>query len=158
METDKTGSNPAKKEEASWGNIPSDHYGYASDTERREQRGLEDWEMVENIPTGQKRVPKWFIAGAIVIFIVAIGLSLPFWGDRPGHERPWLTMGHLFAFFYVTGAFVLIYFMTRLYGSGKSSDEQTDFEDDIDMPGHSNRRDKQPNSQDEQAKKPEHTQ
>ena len=113
---------PVKKDDLSWGNIPTDHYGYTSETDRREQRGLEDWEMVENIQASQKRVPRWFIAGAIVIFIVAIGLSLPFWGDRPGHERPWLTMGHLFALFYFLGAFVLIYFMTRLYVSGQNRD------------------------------------
>lgn len=136
MNTPSTMQKPVNSKDISWGNLPDDHYGYASDTERLERRGLEDWEMVEHVPDGQKRVPVWFIACGVVLVLVAIGLSLPFWGDRPSHERPWLTMGHLYALFYVSGAFVLIYFMTRLYGSGSDSETDADFEDDIDMPGY----------------------
>ena len=33
-----------------WGALPQDNFGYASNEERREKRGLEDWEMVETIP------------------------------------------------------------------------------------------------------------
>ena len=44
-----------------WGEIPEDKFGYSSDEERRNKRGLEDWEMVEKIPQSQKGVPKWFI-------------------------------------------------------------------------------------------------
>lgn len=128
---------PVNKQNTAWGKLPSDHYGYASDSERLEKRGLEDWEMVENIPATQKRVPVWFITGVIIICLVSVGLSMPFWGDRPGYERPWFTMGHLFALFYGVGAFVLIYFMTRLYGSGKNDAGQEELDSDIDMPGHS---------------------
>lgn len=139
MTTRTTMQTPVNKEDTTWGSLSPDHYGYSSDSERLEKRGLEDWEMVENLPTTGKRVPRWFIAGVVVICLVAAGLSLPFWGDRPGYERPWLTMGHLFALFYVLGAFVLIYFMTRLYGSGKKGDGHAEAEDDVDMPSHSDR-------------------
>ncbi|EAU55031.1 hypothetical protein [Mariprofundus ferrooxydans] len=120
-----------------WGGIPADHYGYASDEERLEKRGLDDWEMVEHIPESQKRVPKWFYGVIVGVLIVAFGLSLPFWGDRPGHARPWFTMGHLYALLYFIVAGGVIYFMTTLYGSSRGGRLDSDVEhDDIDMPGH----------------------
>ena len=119
-----------------WGKIPEDHFGYASEEERLEKRGLEDWELVEKIPESQKRVPKWFYGIILGVLIVAFGLSLPFWGDRPDHARPWFTMGHLYAVIYLLVAGSLVYFMSNLYGSehgGRLDSDHTD--DDIDMPG-----------------------
>ncbi|PIQ34653.1 MAG: hypothetical protein COS35_11640 [Zetaproteobacteria bacterium CG02_land_8_20_14_3_00_50_9] len=139
MKSKTTTQQPVHSEDMAWGNHAPDHYGYTSDTERLQRRGLEDWEMVECIAPGQKHVPMWFIAGVIVIIIAAIALSLPFLGDRPGQSRPWLTMGHLYALLYVGGSFVLVYFMTRLYGSGNNGDAHADFEDDVDMPRHVNK-------------------
>ena len=98
-----------------WGEIPDDNFGYASDEERRNKRGLEDWELVEKIPLSQKGVPKWFLAVIAAVLLVAIGLSFPFWGDRPGYEREWIDWGFGAAILYllVFGGFV--YLMVNKY-------------------------------------------
>ncbi len=103
--------------ESQWGEAPQDHFGYASDEERRAKRGLEDWELVETIPESQKRVPYWFVAIIITVLLVAIGLSFPFWGNRPGQEREWFNWGFVAALFYIAAASALVYFMVGLYGS-----------------------------------------
>ncbi|WP_455210590.1 hypothetical protein [Kaarinaea lacus] len=104
----------AVKEEK-WGQVPQDNYGYSTDEERRAKRGLEDWELLESVPQSQKGVPKWFIAVIVAVLLVAIGLSFPFWGDRPGYEREWINWGFGAALLYlaVFGAFV--YFMVNKY-------------------------------------------
>jgi len=110
-----------------WGEIPEDNFGYQSDEERKAKRGLEDWEMVENIPASQKGVPKWFIAVIAAVLLVAIGLSFPFWGDRPGYERQWFDWGFGVALLYllVFGGFV--YFMVDKYSpSVDGMEDETD--------------------------------
>ena len=98
-----------------WGEIPEDNFGYKSDEERKAKRGLEDWELVENISVSQKGVPKWFLAVIVAVLLVAIGLSFPFWGDRVGYEREWIDWGFGVALLYllVFGGFV--YFMVAKY-------------------------------------------
>jgi len=125
---------PVNKE---WGKIPDDHFGYASDEDRKNKRGLEDWELVEKIPESQRRVPAWFIGIIIVVLMVAFGLTLPFWGDRPEAPRAWFTWGHVAAAVYAIIAAAFIYFMTNLYGSKRAGTLDSDPEhdlDDIDMP------------------------
>lgn len=100
-----------------WGATPDDHFGYASEHERKSKRGLEDWELVEHIPDSQRSVPTWFFALVAVTLMVALGLTLPFWGDRPGYERKWVDFGYWFAIVYLLVAGTFIYFMVRLYGS-----------------------------------------
>ena len=100
-----------------WGRESSDHLGYSSEEERLAKRGLEDWELVESIPESQRGVPKWFIAVILVVLLVAIGLSFPFWGDRPGYERSWFNWGFAGAIIYITVMAVFVYFMVNLYGS-----------------------------------------
>lgn len=115
--------------EKNWGEIPDDNFGYASDEERRQKRGLEDWELVEKIPQSQKGVPKWFLAVIGAVLLVAIGLSFPFWGDRPGYERAWVDWGFGAALLYllVFGAFV--YFMVNKYSSSVDGTEDMDLPD-----------------------------
>jgi hypothetical protein len=36
--------------ESKWGTADAEHFGYASDGDRKLKRGLEDWELVEKIP------------------------------------------------------------------------------------------------------------
>jgi len=128
---------PVNATNVEWGKTPDDHYGYESDEQRLEKRGMDDWELVENIPKSQKRIPKWFYAVIAGVLIVAFGLSLPFWGDRPDHARPWFTMGHLYAVLYFIAGGSLVFFMTNLYGSDRGGHLDSDHEDDdIDMPGH----------------------
>ena len=118
-ENDEKQRDPAREavKDNRWGALPEDHFGYASDEERRARRGLEDWELVEKIPESQRGVPKWFLGVVVAVLLVAIGLSFPFWGDRPGYEREWINWGFGAAILYliVFGAFV--YFMVNLYGS-----------------------------------------
>lgn len=100
-----------------WGQNPADHFGYASEAERLTKRGLEDWELVDKIPESQKNVPAWFVAVIVVVLLVAIGLSFPFWGDRPGYEREWFDWGFVAAIVYVIAGSVFVYYMVRMYGS-----------------------------------------
>ncbi len=100
-----------------WGSIPADNFGYADDEERRRLRGLEDWELVEKIPESQRRVPPWFFAVVVAVLLVAIGLSFPFWGNRPGHERPWIDWGFGAAILYLLVFGTFVYFMVNFYGS-----------------------------------------
>lgn len=111
-----------------WGEIPDDNFGYSSDEERRNKRGLEDWEMVEKIPQSQKGVPKWFLAVIVAVLLVAIGLSFPFWGDRPGYERAWIDWGFGAAILYllVFGGFV--YLMVNKYSPSVDGTEDMDLE------------------------------
>ena len=112
--------------EQKWGEIPKDNFGYTSDEERRAKRGLEDWELVEKIPQSQRGVPKWFLAVIAAVLLVAIGLSFPFWGDRPGYEREWINWGFGAAILYllVFGGFV--YFMVNQYSPSVDGREDLD--------------------------------
>ena len=116
-DVDKDDLKGLSKEDSQWGNIPKDNFGYASDEERRAKRGLEDWELVENIPDSQRRVPLWFLAVVVAVLLVAIGLSFPFWGNRPGYEREWINWGFGAAILYLIVFGTLVYFMVNLYGS-----------------------------------------
>lgn len=103
--------------DAKWGEIPEDNFGYASDEERRAKRGLEDWELIDAIPDSQKPVPRWFFGIIIAVLLVAVGLSFPFWGDRPGYEREWINWGFGAALLYLAVFGTFVYFMVNFYGS-----------------------------------------
>jgi hypothetical protein len=113
---------PAPK--AEWGQTPTDHFGYNSDEERKAKRGLEDWEMVESLPSHQRGIPKWFLAVIGFVLLIAIGLSFPFWGDRPGFERAWFDWGFVLALVYLAVAGSFVYAMVRLYGPKDISPEK----------------------------------
>lgn len=119
--------------EKKWGEIPKDHYGYASDEERLARRGLEDWEMVEQMPKSQKGVPKWFLAVIAAVLLVAIGLSFPFWGDRPGYEREWFDIGMGVAILYLAVFGGFVYYMVMYYSP--SVDGTEDIKDGEDYGG-----------------------
>jgi hypothetical protein len=102
-----------------WGQAPADHFGYKSDEERKSKRGLEDWELVESVPSSQRGVPKWFLAVIGFVLLIAIGLSFPFWGDRPGFERAWFDWGFVLALVYLAVAGSFVYAMVRFYGPAK---------------------------------------
>jgi hypothetical protein len=120
-------------EETKWGELRKDHFGYASDEERLEKRGMEDWELVEKIPESQRKVPYWFMAVVIIVLLVGVGLSFPFWGLRPGVEVDWRDWvkdpGFLGSLVYITAAAAFVYYMVNLYGSpsaGKLDSDKTD--------------------------------
>ena len=80
-------------DDTNWGKGPEDNFGYTSEDERHTKRGLEDWEMVAHMETSQQSIPYWFVAIFIVLLLVAIGLTFPFWGNRDGYERDWFDWG-----------------------------------------------------------------
>jgi hypothetical protein len=121
---------PLSGVESNWGERPDDHFGYASDEERMSKRGLEDWELVEKIPESQKGVPYWFVGVIITVLLVAIGLSFPFWGNRPGAHPDWFNWGFVAALFYIAVAATLVYFMVQLYGSSSGGRLDSDKEKD----------------------------
>ena len=108
-----------------WGELPEDNFGYASDEERRAKRGLEDWELLDSMPDSQKPVPRWFFGIIVAVMLVAVGLSFPFWGDRPGYEREWINWGFGAAILYAAVFGTFVYFMVNLYSS-KMADRPSD--------------------------------
>ena len=56
-----------------WGAQPDDNFGYASEEERRANRGLEDWELLDKMAEPQPGVFPWFRA---VVASVVIGILL----------------------------------------------------------------------------------
>jgi len=125
-ENNQVGQQPLKEQQ--WGEAPEDHFGYESEEERLAKRGMEDWELVDKIPESQRGVPKWFLAVILVVVLVAVGLSFPFWGDRPGFERSWVNWGFLAALVYIAVAGTFVYFMVNLYGSKMAGRLDTDKE------------------------------
>jgi len=114
---------PLNAVDQSWGKLPDDHFGYESDEDRISKRGLEDWELVEAIPKGHKRVPRWFFVVIAVVLLIAFTLTLPFWGDRPDHPRPWFTWGHLYAVIYFIIGGVFINFMVNQFAPAEEDEE-----------------------------------
>jgi hypothetical protein len=111
---------PLGSVQSQWGKTDAEHFGYESDEARKSKRGLEDWELVEKIPESQKPVPYWFFAIVVVVLLVGIGLSFPFWGRRPGDHRPWLDWGFLVAIVYIAVAGSFVWYMVRMYASSKA--------------------------------------
>jgi hypothetical protein len=128
-------------EETKWGELRKDHFGYASDKERLEKRGLEDWELVEKIPESQQKVPYWFMAVVVIVLLVGVGLSFPFWGLRPGVVVNWVDWvtdpGFLGSLVYITVAAAFVYYMVNMYGSSVGgrldSDEEKQNEENGDQ-------------------------
>jgi len=132
--------NDLANEETRWGELRKDNFGYASNEERLEKRGMEDWELVEKIPESQGKVPFWFMAVVVCVLMVGVGLSFPFWGLRPGVQVNWVDWvkdpGFLGSLVYVTVAIIFIYFMVTRSGkanssqsnSGKENAEQSEIE------------------------------
>ena len=128
MDDQDTPAPPLSPVQSQWGKSDSQHFGYESDEDRKAKRGLEDWELVEKIPESQKPVPYWFYAVVAVVLLVGVGLSFPFWGLRPGDNRPWLDWGFLVALVYIAIAGAFVRYMVRMYGSAgpgrRDSDEE----------------------------------
>ena len=114
--------------QSQWGEADAEHFGYESDEDRKTKRGLEDWELVERIPESQRPVPYWFFAVVVVVLLVGIGLSFPFWGLRPGDHRAWLDWGYLVALVYIGVAGSFVWYMVRMYGSSRAGRLDSDAE------------------------------
>jgi hypothetical protein len=127
-EKDKSTPSALGSAQSQWGETDAEHFGYESEEDRKSKRGLEDWELVERIPESQKAVPYWFFAIVLVVLLVGIGLSFPFWGLRPGDHRPWLDWGYLVALVYIGVAGPFVWYMVRMYGSSRAGRLDTDAE------------------------------
>jgi len=55
-----------------------------------------------------------------------VGLSFPFWGNRPGVVRPWLDWGFAIALAYIAVAGTFVHFVVKLYGPKTKSRDQKD--------------------------------
>lgn len=115
---------PTEVDEGSWGDKPEDNFGYKDDKDRHDKRGLEDWEMVEKMGENDVSIPYWFIAIFVVLLLVAIGLTFPFWGNRPGYERPWFDWGIPAGAAWVIFMSFLIYYFVDLRHVLKARKEQ----------------------------------
>lgn len=104
----------AVKEKLDWGEESKDNFGYASEQDRRDKRGLEDWEMVSTMEKSEVSIPYWFAALFIVLLIVAVGLTFPFWGNRPGYERPWFDWGIPLGVLWGVSMSLIIYYFVDL--------------------------------------------
>ncbi len=104
-------------EKTQWGKLREDHFGYGSNEERLDKRGMEDWELVEKIPESQLKVPYWFWAVVASVFLVGVGLSFPFWGLRPGVVVKWTDWvkdpGFLGSLLYISAAGAFIWYMVH---------------------------------------------
>ena len=121
-----------KDQESQWGEPRKDNFGYASDKERLEKRGMEDWELVEKIPDSQLKVPYWFWAVVVIVLLVGVGLSFPFWGLRPGVEVKWTDWvkdpGFLGSLVYIALAGAFVWYMVNMYGSSAAGRLDSDNE------------------------------
>src|SRR5450631_2283606 len=117
-------------EESQWGEHRKDNFGYASDEERLEKRGMEDWELVEKIPESQRKVPYWFMAVVVMVLLVGVGLSFPFWGLRPGVVVKWTDWvtdpGFLGSLVYVTVAATFVYYMVNHFAPSEEEQKEID--------------------------------
>jgi len=118
MSDEKNNSNlkdkPNAVDELGWGEESENNYGYSNEQERRDKRGLEDWEMVSSMEKTEASIPYWFLALFAVLLIVAVGLTFPFWGNRPGFERPWFDWGIPLGVLWVVGISIVIYYFVDL--------------------------------------------
>jgi hypothetical protein len=119
-------------ERPKWGEYSKDNFGYASDEERLEMRGMEDWELVEKIPESQLNVPYWFWAVVVIVLLVGVGLSFPFWGLRPGVVVKWTDWvkdpGFLGSLVYIGFAGAFVGYMVNMYGSSAAGRLDSDKE------------------------------
>ena len=68
--------------ENQWGAQPDHNFGYATEDERRANRGLEDWEMLDSMSKPQPGVRVWLrtvigtvIAGVALFILFAYSIS-----------------------------------------------------------------------------------
>ncbi len=111
--------------EPKWGEVPEDNFGYRDEEERRNKRGLEDWELVQTMEETSTSIPYWFIAIFILLLLIAIGLTFPFWGNRPGFERPWFDWGiPAGAAWVIVMSFLIYYFVDLRHVLKKKKEEK----------------------------------
>lgn len=59
-----------------WGANPEDNFGYTTEEERRANRGLEDWELLEKMSDSQPLVP--WLRKVLIGIVVGVAIFLSF--------------------------------------------------------------------------------
>ena len=74
--TKKTALDQLDSVKSEWGAPPDDNFGYTSEKERREMRGLEDWEMVNDMSNPQPGIFPWLhtVIGAVIAGVILFAL------------------------------------------------------------------------------------
>lgn len=59
-----------------WGAQPEDNFGYTSEEERRANRGLEDWEMLDRMSDSQPGIFAWLhtVVGAVIAGVIVFAI------------------------------------------------------------------------------------
>lgn len=97
-----------------------------SESEQRPNKGMEDWEFVQQKEEPPLKVPYWFpiVVGALILGGVL--LTLPWMGIRKGYERPWLDWGLLIGAGYGVVFLVMIYFFMKTRKSRSGDAEESE--------------------------------
>ena len=94
--------------------------------EDRPNKGLEDWEMLQQREEKPLRVPFWLIGVIVALLVGSVLLSFPFFGVREGYERPWFESGLLVGVGYgVVILGVIYYFLRRKNKTEDNEDKDT---------------------------------
>lgn len=101
-------------------------------------RTLQRNEVSRNIERSQGPIPYWMVVLTILVYSVAIILSLPLFGDRkvqPGqvptflnqsHTRPWIDYGTVAGGAYLAIGFFVIYYVMMVRPRKRNSQEDQD--------------------------------
>lgn len=87
----------------------------------RPNKGLEDWELLQNKEEPPLKIPYWLPIIIAGLFICAILLSFPLTGVRDGYERPWLDSGIAIGVAYGMGSLLVIYLFLRARKKSKTN-------------------------------------
>ncbi|MHB1285991.1 MAG: hypothetical protein ACYCYP_05405 [Leptospirales bacterium] len=101
-------------------------------------RSLQQNEVSRNIEKSQGPIPYWMVVLTVLVYSVAIILSLPLFGDRklqPGtvptflnesHTRPWIDYGTIAGGAYLAIGFSVIYYVMMVRSRRKSHHDTQD--------------------------------
>jgi uncharacterized BrkB/YihY/UPF0761 family membrane protein len=100
-------------------------------------RSLQQNEIARNIEKSQGPIPYWMVVLTILVYSVALILSLPLFGDRKGsqavttflnqsHTRPWVDYGTIAGGSYLAIGFFVIYYVMMVRPRKKHTGDTPD--------------------------------
>jgi len=107
-------SNLSPVKNAQWEKLPSDHFGYMNDAQRRTKRGLEEWEMVNDHSSNHASDfsnGRWTRITLIVSTVAIVLLYIYGVEINPPHTQEWFKGA------YREEIFLAIFFCILLYTS-----------------------------------------
>ena len=72
----KTNPSELNSVEHNWGAHPEDNFGYATEEERRANRGLEDWELLDKMSESQPLMP--WLRKVLIGTVIGVAIFLTF--------------------------------------------------------------------------------